>query len=158
MTDPSAPGPSKADAVARAAALVEREDAEAHAAIGKSVRARRGRELALVVMLAANLLAWVVFPPRGADTADPRTPEEVERDLRLTVGGVAEDLEAWREANGGALPTSLDVLAEADSSVAYAKLDSALFELRGTAANVTVTYRSGTPVAEFIAGTGERKP
>jgi hypothetical protein len=105
-----------------------------------------------------NLLGWVVFPPSGPDATDPRSREAVERDLRLTVGGVAEEVEAWRAANDGQLPASLAVLAETDSTVSYSKLDNATYELRITEAGVTVSYRSGMPVAEFILGTQERNP
>jgi hypothetical protein len=158
MNSPLPTESGKDDAVARAAALVEHENAETRAAISRPVRARRGREIALVVLIAANLLGWVVFPPSGPDATDPRTPEAVERDLRLTVGGVAEDIEAWRAANAGRLPASLAALAHVDSAVAYSITDSATFELRSTDAGVTVSYHSRTSVADFIMGTRERKP
>jgi hypothetical protein len=158
MNDPLPTESGKGDAVARAAALVERENAEARAAIGRPVRARRGREIALVVLIAANFLGWAVFPPSGPDTTDPRTPAAVERDLRLTVGSVAEAIEAWRAGNDGRVPTSLAELVDVDSAVVYSKLDSTAFALRGTEAGVTVSYHSGTSVADFILGTRERKP
>lgn len=158
MSDPRQGESGKDDAVARAAALVERENAEARAAISRPVRARRGREIMLAALIAANVLAWVVFPPSGPDASDPRTPEAVESDLRLTIGGVAEDIEAWRVANNGRLPASLAELADVDSTMAYTKLDSTTFELRSTDGGVTVSYQSGMPVAEFLMGTRERKP
>lgn len=158
MSDPRQTESGKDDAVARAAALVERENAEARAAISRPVRARRGREITIIALIAANVLAWVVFPPSGPDTTDPRTAEAVERDLRLTVGGVAEDIDAWREANNGRLPASLAELADMDSTVAYFKVDSATFELRSADGGVAVSYHSGMPVADFVMGTRERKP
>lgn len=152
MSD-TVPAPQKDDAVARAAAVVEREDADARKAFARPVRARRGLEIAVGVLAVANILGWVVFPPRGPDATDPRTPDAIERDLRLTIGAAADEVEAWRLSHGGALPDAMPADAAAtDSTLRYTRIDSVTFEVSGSTGSGRLSYRSGTPLADFVAG------
>ncbi len=152
MSDPSFT-PRKDDAVARAAAVVEREDADARKAFARPVRSRRGLEIAVGVLAVANILGWVVFPPPGPDPTDPRTPDAIERDLRLTIGAAADEVEAWRLSHGGALPDAMPADASpTDTSLRYIRIDSATYEVSGSTGSGRVSYRSGTPLTDFIAG------
>ncbi len=147
---PPTPDPREA-ALARAADLVEREDAEAREAIARAVPARRRLEFLVAALAVANVFAWLVFPPKAPDASDQRQPAAVESDLRITVTTVATDLEEWRAANGGRLPDSLEQAGLAADGIEYVRLDSVAFEVRGTDGTIRVTYDSRTPVADFLA-------
>lgn len=146
------PDGTAADAVARAADLVSREDAAARDAMARPARRRRAPLLALMwTLLAVNGVIWLAFPPSGPDATDPRDPAGVERDLRLTVAAVAGEVDSYRAGHGGSLPSSLRDAQVDDSTLAYSVLDPGTYEISATDGGVRVTYRSTSPVTDFLA-------
>lgn len=144
-------------AIADTVAQVTREEAEAKAAFKRRVRPRRTAGLLLVVLLAANIVGWVVFPPARLDTSDQRTPALVDRDLRLTIANAAGAIDAWRDSTGR-LPATLAAAGRADEPLDYAPLDSGTYEIAGADGTLRLTYRSTTPLAAFLEAAGVTPP
>lgn len=157
MTGPGMPDPSKhRELLAQAADLVAHEDAEAREAFKRPMKFRRRAEIAVIALAIGNVFAWFVFPPAGLDASDQRTPAAIELDLRLVVGGVATDVDAWRAENGGALPGSLEAAGLEASDVEYARNSDGSYMLRAKDGDLTVAYDSRTPLAEFSAAPAVR--
>ena len=155
---PTGPTDNRQAALARAAELVDREDAAAREAIGRPVRHKRRAEIAVGILAVANVFAWLIFPPAGLDATDQRTPAAIERDLRITVATVASDMTAWQGEHGGMLPATLAEAGMTVDGVDYVRVDSTRFELRGADGTVTVSYDSRTPLPDFLAGQAGGRP
>ena len=148
----------KAALIAEAAAQMARSEAEANAASTQPKRRRRITIIALWVLLVGNVLAWLVFPPTTAAGTDARSAAEVERNVRLVLAAAAADVENWRTGHGGRLPATIGEVNSAHSDLAYAIVDSATFELHLTDGAVSLSYRSTTPVADFLAASSAGRP
>lgn len=140
----------RAALIAQVSQQVSREDAEAKAALKRATPTSRRAMLALWALLGANVVAWVVFPPHGPPDADRRSAAQVEADLRLGMGSAAANVESWRADHGGALPQSLNEASVTDSTFLYSRSDNGTFELRASVGDLSLTYRSSTPLAEFV--------
>lgn len=147
---PDAPR-SKEDLVTRAAGIVAAEDAEARAAIARPVRRHRIAVGVLWVLIATNVILWVVFPPPPQDASDQRAPATVEQDLRLAIAGTASDVDAWRTEHGGALPPSFAAAGLHERPFDYRLLDSATFEISGADGDVRLRYVSSMSLQDFLA-------
>ena len=113
---------------------------------------------ALALLVVANVVGWVIIPPPPQDASDQRTPAAVEQDLRLVLSGAAVDVEAWRASHGGTVPATLEVLGLADRGFEYTVVDASTFQLAGRDGAVHLTYRSTTPIAEFLNPGSGTKP
>lgn len=123
----------------------------------KQKRSRLG-PLAAGVLIAANVVAWAVFPPVRDTSGDSRTPGDIERDLRTVIASAAGQVESWRRTHEGRLPPSLHEAGVADSGLSYVDVDGAVYEVRGESHGLRLSYRSNTPISDFIdAGLGVRK-
>jgi hypothetical protein len=148
-------GESPADAVARAAAMIERDDAAARAAQTPPRPARAAGVIALAVLAGLNLGAWLLYPPRAADPLLGKSQEAVARDARTVVNGLAADIHAWRVANDGRVPLTLDEASLHDNGVAYDRLGDTDFVLRLTIGVVEAFYESRTRPPSASPATGE---
>ena len=126
-------------------------------AINKSEKRFPLGPVAAGVLLVANLVVWLVFPPTR-QTQDLRKPAEVERDLRLVVASAASEIEVWRRTHGGGIPKTLTEAGVKDAGLTFRMVDSTMYEIKGTERGAAVTYRSNTAINDFLdAGLGPRK-
>ena len=100
------------------------------------------------VLSLAALVAWLAFPPR-ADETDPRSPVRIERDLKLEIVSLAQQVEDYRAAKGGALPASLEEAGASSEVVQYRTLGLDAFELRGATGEMSATYQSSQSLEKF---------
>jgi hypothetical protein len=103
------------------------------------------------VLSAGALVAWLAFPPH-VDETDPRSASRVERDLKLDIASLAEQVEDFRKAHGGALPDALSEAGASSEVVQYQRLSPLTYELRGAERDVSVTYQSTQGLEAFAAG------
>ena len=123
----------------------------------KQKRSRLG-PVAAGLLIAANVVAWVIFPPVRETSGDSRTPAEVERDLRTVIASAAGQVESWRRMHDGQLPPSLVQAGVADTGLSYVNVDGTVYEVRGESHGLFLSYRSDTPISDFLdAGLGIRK-
>lgn len=130
----------------------KQQKAELNEAIRRPTKggARRLAPVAAAVLIIANVLAWVVFPPRKDTTGTLRSPAQVEKDLRLTIASAAAEVEIWRQGHAGQLPPSLGALGVADSGLVLVNVDGTVYEVRGEDRGIHLAYRSNVPLTEFM--------
>jgi hypothetical protein len=123
----------------------------------KEKRSRLG-PVAAGVLIAANVVAWAIFPPVRDTSGDTRTPAEVERDLRTVIASAAGQVESWRRTHDGRLPPSLAQAGVSDTGLTYVNVDGTVYEVRGESRGIRLSYRSNTLITDFLdAGLGIRK-
>lgn len=104
----------------------------------------------IVVCVAFTGYAWLVRPSwLWGDAARPEPPREARANARFAIWVLAQQIEHYRAARG-TLPASLGALGDSVPGVAYRALDSATFELRGTAAGDPIVYTSGESADAFL--------
>jgi len=134
------------------------QQSEIKAAMTRKSKAPKLGAGALVVLVALNVVAWLVVPPTSNSTGDRRSPGEVDRDLRFVVASAASQVDVWRRTHDGSLPASLDVAGVTDPGLTYVVVDSLAFQVRGEDRGVQVTYHSNVTISDFLdAGLGVRK-
>ena len=75
---------------------------------------------------------------------------EVEAGLRMEMYIQSARIQRYLEETGR-LPDDLDELGEESSGLQYMAISNTAFRLSGSAAGVSVSYRSTTPSAELLA-------
>lgn len=136
----------------------KQQKVELNAALNrKSKRPKLGAG-AVVVLVALNLVAWLLVPPASDSTGDRRSPSEVDRDLRYVVASAASQIDVWRRTHNGSLPASLEAAGVTDPGLTFVVVDSLAFEVIGEERGVKVTYHSNVTVSDFLdAGLGVKK-
>ncbi len=136
----------------------KQQKADLQAAINTGGRRANLGPFALIVLILANVVGWLVIPPKGDTGGDGRNPAQVERDLRLVIAAAASNIEVWRSVNGGVLPNSLSDAGVTDPGLSYVKVDSLVYEVRGEDRGATLQYRSNVAIGDFLdAGLGARR-
>lgn len=160
MTDPERPDPlvpprdDVLAAAAHATAQVAADITEQSEAARREPKRRAWAGPAAVALSLTAIVMWVIFPPR-VDTADPRSPARVERDLKIEMASLAAQIDDWRTEHG-ALPDSIAETGATSETVQYVKLDATTFELRGSEAGRALTFRSTQPLTDLTAGLNVR--
>ena len=106
--------------------------------------------IAAGALLLANVVAWLIIPPKHDTRGDRRTPLEVERDLRLVVASAASEVDIWRRLHDNRMPASLAEAGVADSGLTLVNVDGTVYEVRGTDHGVKLSYRSNMPITDFM--------
>jgi hypothetical protein len=155
-TPPREPGPGgekpqgTSSLVAQIVAEQKQQKAELADAMTRKVRRRRLGPVAGVVLVVANVVAWLVFPPVTTPTGDTRSPAEVERDLRLVIASAAGQVEAWRTAHDGRLPPTLSQAGVRDADLSLVNVDGTIYEVRGESRGLKLSYRSNSRIGDFL--------
>jgi hypothetical protein len=113
--------------------------------------------VALAILVALNVGAWAMFPPRAADAMLGQTSEEIGRDARTVINALAHDLNAWRVSHGGRLPATLEGAQLSTSGVTFTRLDDTQFTLSLAIGSVTVGYDSRTVPRVAAPAAAERQ-
>jgi len=94
--------------------------------------------------------AWLARPVwLWGDGARPMPPREARANERFAVWVLGQQIERYRAARG-ALPPSLAALGDSVPGVRYRQVDSASFELRGSAGGEPIVYTSGESADAFL--------
>lgn len=147
-------GKPDAEVVAALARATSRVAADIHEQVEIAARAPPSQAWKSVVsgiLGVGALVAWLAFPPR-VDDADRRPVARVERDLKLEIASLAQQIEDFRMAHGGALPASLEDAGASSAVVQYTKLDPRNYELRGADRAVNAAYQSTQGLESYTAG------
>lgn len=154
--DPGKPAGTRS-LVEQIVAEQKKQKAEMRDALHRKDKRSKIGPVAAGVLILANLVAWLVFPPVG-NRGQQRTPAQVERNLRLVVASAASQVEVWRQSHDGRLPPSLATAGVADSGLTFVNVDGTVYEVRGESHGVKLSYRSNMPVGDFLdAGAGVGK-
>ncbi len=152
---PGAPaGPTATGSlVAQIVADQKKQKEELRTAMQRKEKRSKLGPIAAAVLIAANVVAWLVFPPVSGG-GDRRKPGEVERDLRLVVASAASQVEIWRQAHEGRMPPTLATAGVTDSGLSLVNVDGTVYEVRGESHGIKLSYRSNTALTDFLdAGT-----
>ncbi len=149
---PTPPGPPPSfNSLAKAIVQEQKEQKNALAeAVEKPSARKKWGPIALVVLVVANVVGWLIVPPTSDGRGDRRTPVEIERDLRLVVASAASEVEVWRRLHDNAMPKALGDAGVRDTGLVLVPIDSAVYEIRGKDREIFVTYRSNTTVTDFL--------
>lgn len=114
--------------------------------------------IAAWVLFAVNVVAWVVFPPPPLDAGDQRAPDAIQRDLRLAIATTAAEVDGWRALNSSRLPPTLEAAGMSERAFEYSVVDSVTFDLAGSDGGVRLSYRSSTPLVDFLTAGAAVRP
>ena len=104
----------------------------------------------IVVCVAFSAYAWLARPVwLWGDAVRPVPPREARANERFAIWVLAQQIDHFHTARG-ALPPTLAALGDSVPGVSYRELDSASFELRGTAAGDPIVYTSGESADAFL--------
>ena len=147
------PGSAAAEQLARAQMLSEVMGHIVETSKAPPPKKKRGPWLQLsviVVGVAFTAYAWLVRPAwLWGDATRPVPPREARANERFAIWVLAEQIDHYR-ATRGTLPPSLAALGDSVPDVTYRRIDSASFELRGSAAGDAIVYRSGESADAFL--------
>lgn len=158
MTTPTqagAPSPEK-QALIDAYDQVLRADAEKRGHDASRKRSRRRFPIHPVAVLC--LLVWAVtgaylISTRPAWLFDRGMPTESpaiqEASLRLAMAMKAEQIERFRQRQGGRLPATLEELGPATAGITYQRTGNE-YVLRGVNGNASLMLRSTDPIRPFV--------
>lgn len=114
---------------------------------------QRGPWVQLSIILACvafTAYAWLARPAwLWGEATRPEPPREARANERFAIWVLGQQIEHYRVARG-TLPTSLGVVGDSVPGVTYRQLDSASFELRGSAAGDPIVYTSGESADAFL--------
>ena len=121
-------------------------------AIGRSEKRTKLGPIFAGVLIAANVVAWAVFPPTGDKRGDRRKPLEIDRDVRLWIASAASQVDIYRRTHDGKLPPALLDAGVRDTVLKFAHIDSVTYEIRGKDREVELKYRSNMTLTDFLDG------
>lgn len=146
----AAPAQGTRSLVEQIVADQKRSKVEFEAAVTKRPTAKRYGAVAAVVLVIANVVAWLIVPPTSDGRGTRRSPSEIDRDLRLVIASAASDIDVWRRLHEGRLPPSLSEAGVTDSGLVFVNVDSVVYEVRGSYGDIHLAYRSNTPLTDFL--------
>lgn len=104
----------------------------------------------IVVSLAFTAYAWLARPAwLWGEGSRPEPPREARANERFAIWVLAQQIEHYRAARG-TLPANLGALGDSVPGVTYRRVDSASFELHGSAAGDPIVYTSGESADAFL--------
>ena len=106
--------------------------------------------IAAVLLVVGNIVAWLIIPPTHDTSGTRRNSLEIERDLRLVIASAASEVDIWRRLNENKMPSRLSDVGVADSGLVLVRVDDVVYEIRGVDHGVKLSYRSNTPITDFM--------
>lgn len=127
-----------------------RADREREARERERRRRRRVPSWLLVALLVGTAWVWL-FPPSflRVEAPTPQPVAEEEAALRFAIYVQAQRIELYRR-EAGRLPETLEEAGPPLEGMSYLRLSRDLYQLTGSTARVTLTYRSDLPLDAFV--------